>query len=136
MSRVVDKPELARFKIAFVGIMIAAARRYIIERVEIVGDCWIWMGGGDGRYGHAYFLGRRYKAHVLAYLAFVGVIRRHQVVDHEHCSRPACCHWIHLRAVTQSVNIKRAYDIGRAKPNSGCFKKRTAEVTWGEEGAE
>lgn len=136
MARIVDRPELARFKILFVDIMLAAARRYIIDRVEIVAGCWIWTGGGDGRYGHAYFLGRRYKAHVLAYLAFVGPIRRNHVIDHEHCSRPDCCHWTHLRAVTQSVNIKRAYDIGRKTASTSCFKKRTAEVSWGEEGVE
>jgi hypothetical protein len=136
VKRPPDRPAVTQLKVCLALLTIAAARRYIIDRIEIQGDCWIWTGSGDGRYGHAYFLGRRYKAHVLAYLAFVGPIRRNNVVDHEHCSRPACCHWRHLSAVTQSANIKRAYDIGRAKPNSGCFKKRTAELSWGEEGVE
>jgi hypothetical protein len=132
MRRAIDAPPVALFKLIFARITLDAARRYIIDRIEIVGDCWVWLGSGDGRYGHAYFLGKRFKAHVLAYLAFVGPIRRNHVIDHEHCSRPACCHWKHLAAKTQSANIKRAYAIGNAKPNSGCFKKRAVEVSWGE----
>jgi hypothetical protein len=113
--RPADPIHVATYKALFMLIVIAAAQRYILERVEIISECWIWKGGGDGRYGHAYFLGKRYKAHVLSYLAFVGCPKKSHVIDHDHCSKPACAHWRHLKAVTQSWNIKRAYLLGNVK---------------------
>jgi hypothetical protein len=118
------------FKLAFAKLVIDAAREYILAHIEVkpseyvrggksmMNRCWIWKGSGDGRYGHAYFLGHRYKAHVLAYLAFVGTYRRHHIIDHDPCNNTSCCSPFHLQAVTQSFNIKRAYAIGRVKnPN-------------------
>lgn len=124
---IIDPILLAQRKVIFGFLVIAAAQAYIISKVDVVGDCWIWKGSGDGRYGHAYFLGRRFKAHVLAYLAFVGVPRRHHVIDHEHCSQTKCAHWRHLRAVTQSWNIKRAYMIGNVKPPGSKGYTKTEE---------
>lgn len=116
------------FKFILACLIVAAAREYIYTHVTIVPSthvhgsksrmnrCWVWKGCGDGRYGHAYFLGRRFKAHILSYLAFIGSIRRHHVIDHHICNNAICCNPFHLRAVTQAVNIKRAYLIGNVKP--------------------
>jgi hypothetical protein len=130
-----------RFRIALAGLIIHAARAYILEHVKVVPServegtrrfinrCWEWQGGGDGRYGHAYFLGRRYKAHVLAYLAFIGTFKRHHVIDHHKCNNPACCSPFHLRAVTQSHNIKRAYALGRVRNPNPRLKVNGIEPT-------
>lgn len=106
---------------AFGVVLIAAARAYVLDRIEYAPcktsqlPCWVWKGGGDGRYGHAYFLGMRFKAHRLSYLAFNGRIPRGRVVDHRDCDRPPCCCPGHLQAVTQSANIKRCFSVGRGR---------------------
>ena len=39
-------------------LLIARAREYISARVVIdEAGCWVWQKSGDGRYGHAEFLG-------------------------------------------------------------------------------
>ena len=102
--------------VLFGALLLALARAYVQARVEVEeSGCWLWKGGGDGRYGHAYFLGMRFKAHRLAFLAFVGRIPRGYVVDHRECDRPPCCCPGHLQAITQSQNIKRCFSIGRGR---------------------
>lgn len=107
----------ADIAVLFGVLLLGSARAYIQTRVELDPDtgCWVWKGCGDGRYGHAYFCGVRFKAHRLAYLAFVGRIPRGRVVDHKHCDRPPCCCPTHLQAVTQSHNIKRCFSVGRGR---------------------
>lgn len=97
-------------------LILQAARDYVHAHSEIdVKGCWIATTSGDGRYKHFWFLGRRYKAHVLSWLAFRGSLRRTSVVDHEACNNPACCNPSHLNATTQSHNIARAFAIGRGR---------------------
>lgn len=101
----------------FGQLLLGRAREYIQSRIKLcpVTGCWLWAGSGDGRYGHAYFMGVRFKAHRLSYLAFRGRILRGRVVDHEHCDTPACCRPSHLTACTQSTNIKRCFSVGRGR---------------------
>lgn len=100
----------------FGQLLLAEARTYVRARVLInEAGCWLWSNGGDGRYGHAHFYGMRFKAHRLAYLAFVGRIVRGRVVDHRECDTPPCCCPDHLQAVTQSQNIKRCFATGRGR---------------------
>jgi hypothetical protein len=98
-------------------LLIATARAYVLARIAVdpATGCWVWDKGGDGRYGHAYLFGERFKAHRLSYLAFVGRIPRGRVVDHKGCDRPPCCCPEHLLAVTQSQNISRCFATGRGR---------------------
>lgn len=101
----------------FYMLLLGTAQRYILDRVSVhpKTGCWLWLGCNDGRYGHAYFLGQRFKAHRLAYLAFSGPIPRGRVVDHKECDRTRCCCPAHLSPVTQSKNIKRCFAVGRGR---------------------
>lgn len=107
----------ADIAVVFGVILLASARAYVASRVAVNPEagCWVWTGSGDGRYGHAYFCGVRFKAHRLSYLAFVGPIKRGRVVDHKQCDHPPCCCPGHLAAVTQSHNIKRCFANGRGR---------------------
>lgn len=102
-------------------ILLATARAYILARIEhrdcpgADTPCWVWKGSNDGRYGHAYFMGVRFKAHRLSYLAFRGRIPRGRVVDHKACDHTRCCSPHHTEAVTQSQNIKRCFATGRGR---------------------
>lgn len=104
------------FKYLLSHLIIAAAQRYVLAHMTIKENgCWIATTSGDGRYKHFWFLGRRYKAHVLSYLAFVGTIGRAQVVDHEVCDNTECCNPDHLRAKSQSENMARCFAAGRGR---------------------
>lgn len=100
----------------FASLVLRAAQQYVRKHSVVAEDgCWIATTSGDGRYKHFWFLGRRYKAHVLSWLAFRGSLARHHVVDHVICDNPACCNPAHLLAVSQSGNMKRCFAAGRGK---------------------
>lgn len=111
----------ADLAVIFAALLLEAAQDYIIRRVRFEDcpghpePCWVWTKGGDGRYGHAYFMGERFKAHRLAYLAFRGPIPRKHVIDHEACDRYDCASPLHTRACTESDNMSRCWEVGRGK---------------------
>jgi hypothetical protein len=63
----------------------------------------ISIGGGRKAYGH-----------VVAYELFVGPVPEGWDVDHQ-CDTPWCCNPDHLKAMTHSDNIRRAYQLCGAK---------------------
>lgn len=101
----------------FYALVLGHAREYIQSRVTInpATGCWLWTKSGDGRYGHAYFLGQRFKAHILSFLAFRGKYPKRRVLDHKECDVTNCCCPWHLEPVTQSKNMKRCFQIGRGR---------------------
>lgn len=112
------------FKLAFAALLLKAARQYVLEHTRPFGiemldhdprNCWIGTTSGDGRYKHAWFLGQKFKLHVLSYLAFNGPLARHHVVDHDPCNNTACSNPHHLRAASQSQNMKRCFAEGRGR---------------------
>jgi hypothetical protein len=81
--------------------------------------CWNWKGAlGPNGYGNWQKPGTRkmLRAHRYAFEVYKGKIPEKLVIDHL-CMNRCCVNPEHLEAVTQSVNMKRA------------FKKRKALVT-------
>ncbi len=73
--------------------------------------CWVWRGALKDGYGRFTYEGKTYRAHRVAYEAFVGEIGAHEegrgwVLDHK-CRNRACCNPAHLEMVTQRINILR-----------------------------
>jgi hypothetical protein len=103
--------------ILFYVMLLEGARRYIAERISIhpITRCWLWVGCNDGRYGHAYYMGKRFKAHVLTFIIYRGKIPRGKILDHEKCDRTRCCCPYHLKPTTQSKNMKRCFAVGRGR---------------------
>lgn len=87
------------------------ARLFARVRVTETG-CWEWTGSGDGRYGHFYVLGVRFKAHVASALLWRGIRLRTRVLCHQ-CDNAACCNPWHLRPGTQKENQQEASERGR-----------------------
>jgi len=82
----------------------------LIERREVVGDCWIFTGartgGGYGSIGTGGRHGKRHYTHRLSYELHVGPIPDGMQIDHL-CRVRACFNPAHLEAVPQAVNVRR-----------------------------
>lgn len=81
-----------------------------LAKVEVDGDCWIWVGAtdGDGRYGAFYdsATGEVVRAHRWAY-EHLTQLNIPQVIDHL-CRRTRCVNPNHLEPVSQTTNIRRS----------------------------
>lgn len=98
----------------FLLLVLAYARNKIQDNVHITpAGCWEWMRSGDGRYGHVYLFGQRFKAHVLSAILWDGIRLRTRVLRHQ-CDNPACCNPSHLKPGTQAQNRWEASERGRA----------------------
>lgn len=101
-------------KVIFLLLLLDAARAKIQDNVRVTeSGCWEWTRSGDGRYGHVYLLGERFKAHVLSAILWKGWITRTRVLCHQ-CDNPACCNPEHLKRGTQARNRWEASERGRA----------------------
>jgi hypothetical protein len=95
-------------------------REYIEERVQMVpwSGCWLWDRAMSGcGYGNACKrIGDRkrwFRAHALAYEAFVGQVPDGMILRHR-CDVKACCNPDHLETGTHSENSRDMVERGRA----------------------
>lgn len=98
-------------------MIVIVARDLFMRKVRLVPGplptpCWVWRGALKDGYGRFTYEGRTYRAHRVAYEAFVGEIAEHDangkvlVLDHK-CRNRACTNPEHVEIVTQRVNILR-----------------------------
>ncbi len=94
-------------------------RRLLMDRVEVVGDCWVWKGLTHNGYGVLSIPNVRpqVRAHRLSYTLHVGPIPSGLVLDHI-CRNRGCVRPDHLEAVTDRENVLRG--IG---PTARNFRK-------------
>ena len=92
----------------------------LLDRIEIVGDCWIFTGPttSDG-YG-AIGVGRRkqLRAHRASFEEFVGHIPKGALVCHK-CDTPRCINPEHLFLGTPKDNTQDMIKKGRMKHKTG-----------------
>ena len=84
-----------------------------MAKVDVSGDCWIWLGAtdGDGRYGLIYFDGRKRQAHAVS-LALHGGALPARGVDVDHlCRNTLCVRPCHLEVVSHAVNVHRGAGV-------------------------
>lgn len=83
------------------------------SKVQIVGECWVWIGSKwSSGYGMVYLYGDRHRAHVIAYEEFVGSVPFGLCVLH-HCDNPPCVRPDHLFPGTRGDNMRDAAEKGR-----------------------
>jgi hypothetical protein len=96
------------------------AQKYIELHSEPLTEsgCWIFdhvsgpVKKNGEQYGYAWYCGKLHRAHRLSYVAYKGNIPHGKIVSHT-CDIPSCVNPDHLKATTQSENIKQAYDRDR-----------------------
>lgn len=88
-----------------------------IEKVDISGDCWIWMGScGKPGYGHIKLpgLNKTIDSHRLSFELFIGEIVYGLDIMHS-CDNRKCVNPGHLSQGTRRENILDMYRKGRGQ---------------------
>jgi hypothetical protein len=99
----------------FLTLLLGHYQAKLLASVRVTdGGCWEWTLSGDGRYGHFWMLGVRFKAHVAAAILFRGIRLRTKVLRHQ-CDNALCCCPDHLLPGTQKQNRQEASERGRVK---------------------
>lgn len=82
-------------------------RKSFWDRVEVYGECWVWMGATfSGGYGRVTWGGSKQRTHRLAYEDAKGPIPEGLFIDHLCHVRP-CVNPDHMEPVTNRENILR-----------------------------
>lgn len=71
-------------------------------KVDATGDCWLWTGASNGRYGYFAVEQRTEPAHRIS-LALTGADVTRGVVHHL-CHNSICVNPAHLEVVSQAAN--------------------------------
>lgn len=84
----------------------------IAAKIQIVGECWIWIGARvRSGYGSCWHRGSARQAHVVVWEIVTGKVLaahpRARELDHT-CRDRACVNPAHLQRVTRSVNNSRS----------------------------
>ena len=87
--------------------------------------CWVWQGPKSPKgYGIVWYAGDVWRAHRLAYVAWVGPITDGQVVRHLVCDNPPCINPAHLAVGSQADNVRDRDERGRRTPPRGILNGR------------
>lgn len=95
------------------------------KRIDIRGknECWPWTGGKSSKevgqnYGKVWFMGRKHRAHRLAYELFNRSLLPTELVCHS-CDNPPCCNPKHLFVGNHYDNTHDCISKGRSKKERG-----------------
>lgn len=91
--------------------------------------CWVWQRSRNNRgYGVIYFDGRLHLAHRAAWLLAHGTWPAQGMVTDHICNNKACVNPAHLRELTNSENIARAYPRGDERTERRRMANRAAKA--------
>jgi len=87
-------------------------RKRFYKYVDKFKECWIWRAGITASgYGVFSLKRKQIRAHRMSYMLSKGKIPKGKLIIH-NCHNRRCVRPSHLKASTQSVNIKQAWAIG------------------------
>lgn len=100
----------------FALLLLADARAYLAARIRITDcGCWEWTRGGDGRYGHVYYGGYRFKAHVFAHYCYKTTKLYKTFVLLHSCDNPPCCNPEHTNPGLHKTNMRDMWAKGSGR---------------------
>lgn len=114
------------------------ARRFL-SKVELSGECWVWVAGRfQSGYGAFYTGGKTRRAHRVSYELFTGSLPSAALITH-HCDNPPCVNPEHLWAGTPQTNMddkvarrRQAHVRGNRKLNEEQASEIRAALLGGE----
>ena len=90
--------------------------------------CWLWLRHvNQNGYGTAYFRGKSWLAHRVAYTIFCEEIPPGKVVMHK-CDTPLCVNPDHLRIGTHAENLADMFEKGRFVPRGRAITDETVKA--------
>ncbi len=88
----------------------------ILDRINVVGDCWIWSGwNNEDGYGKIRINKKAYFVHRVIYSYFFGEIPLEKPCVLHKCDTPSCLNPNHLFVGTHAENMKDMKNKGRAR---------------------
>jgi hypothetical protein len=94
------------------------------------GDCWLWTGGTDGRYGLFWHEGRNRRAHRYSWEIANGVPMPADKDGCHTCDNPPCVNPAHVFPGTPSENAKDGVQKGRITvPSQNGYRGKNAGIT-------
>lgn len=82
-------------------------RNRILENINIVDECWIWLRSIRAGYGGMTVAGVKWRAHRYSYTVFKGEIPEGKLIKHS-CDVKLCVNPQHLSTGTNSDNVQEA----------------------------
>ena len=94
----------------------------LLQRRNIVGECWLYTGHKVKGYGRISYLGKDERVHRLAAMIWLGYDLNddlHEICHERNCPNKACFRPEHIRMDTRSGNVQDSIALGTfVKPNN------------------
>jgi hypothetical protein len=104
--------------------------KYIINKVKVVNDCWVWVGDKwTNGYGRAYVAGKSFRAHRLLYEYWFDTVIPENIYACHSCDNKVCVNPYHIFLGTHSDNMKDAAKKGRLFCPKGSKNKKRIDRT-------
>lgn len=106
-------------------------RKEFFEHTRKDGDCWIWIGANDGKYGELFYKMKRWQAHRLAFFFEHKYIpKRKEIAHNEKCHSSLCINPNHLYSATHLENMRDTRLFGKLRDSQSQRKRELSHLRY------